>query len=93
MESYSFSRPLTETDWDIFRRYTRRIRSIHDISSGLDEKFIETLSNPPTTGPLFPNLRVLHCEYAKKTMPLLHLPFPSLVFLNDNFENPHSFQN
>ena len=26
-------------------------------------------------------------------MPLLHLPLPSLIFLNVNFENPHLFQN
>jgi hypothetical protein len=35
----------------------------------------------------------LHCEYAEKTIPLLHLPLPSLVFLDVKLENPHLFDN
>ena len=35
----------------------------------------------------------MYCEYEKKTMPLLHLPLPSLAFLDVKFESPHSFQN
>ena len=34
----------------------------------------------------------MYCEYEKKTMPLLHLPLPSLAFLDVKFESPHSFQ-
>ena len=86
------SRPLTQSDWDILQSYTHRIRSIRSFKSGLNRKSIEALSNPPTTGPLFPNLCVLRCEYAVKTIPLLHMPLPSLVFLDVKFENPHLFQ-
>ena len=58
----------------------------------LDEKSLKILSNPPTSSPLFPNLQVLHCEYTEKTMPLLHLPLPSLSFLKVLYI-PHSSQN
>ena len=60
---------------------------------GLDEEAIKTLSDPPTTGLLFPNLRILCCHYTRKTMPLLHLPLPSLVVLRVTFETLHTFQN
>ena len=46
---------------------------------GLDEKSLNILSNPPTTKPLFPNLRYLDCGRADEVMPLLHLPFPSFI--------------
>ena len=32
--------------------------------------------------PLFPNLRSLHFEFTKEIIPLLHLPFPSLIRLH-----------
>ncbi|KAF8433869.1 hypothetical protein L210DRAFT_3554750 [Boletus edulis BED1] len=50
------------------------------------------LSIPPTTRPLFPNLRVLQCAYTEITMPLLQLPLPSLVSLHVDFENSQLFQ-
>ncbi|KAF8441670.1 hypothetical protein L210DRAFT_3644925 [Boletus edulis BED1] len=88
----SFSIPLTQTEWDILRSYARRIRCILDFRRGLDEKSIEVLSNLPTTGPLFPNLRHLRCKYTTKSMHLLHLPFPSLISIEVNFEDPHWFE-
>ncbi|KAF8436244.1 hypothetical protein L210DRAFT_3452279 [Boletus edulis BED1] len=91
--SYSFNRPLMQTDWDILQSYTRRIRSIQKFKFGLDRKSIKILSNPPTSGPLFPRLRELHCTYTKKTMPLLHLPLPSLVSLYVEFGSLKLFQN
>ncbi|KAF8441727.1 hypothetical protein L210DRAFT_441019 [Boletus edulis BED1] len=89
----SFSRPLTGTEWDILQSYTRRIRRISDFRWGIDEKSIEILSNPPTTEPLFLNLRSLHCNYAGiNSTHLLHLPFPSLITISVKFDNPHCFQ-
>ena len=79
-QSYGFSSPLTDVEWDILRNYTRRIRSIQD-SGGLDQKSIQIFSKPPTSEPLFRNLRHLHCTYGNKTIPLLLLPFPSLISL------------
>ncbi|KAF8441755.1 hypothetical protein L210DRAFT_3760254 [Boletus edulis BED1] len=56
---YMFTRPLMRTEWEILRSYTRRIRRIVNFEWGLDEKSVEILTNPPTTEPLFPNLRHL----------------------------------
>ncbi|KAF8555890.1 hypothetical protein OG21DRAFT_1495914 [Imleria badia] len=81
-----------ETEWDILQSYTLRIRSILALS-GLDKKSLKILSNPPTTTPLFPNLRTLYCEYTEKTIPLLHLPLPSVVFLEVQFHDQPLFQN
>ncbi|KAF8550073.1 hypothetical protein OG21DRAFT_1488050 [Imleria badia] len=92
-DKYAFSRPLTQTEWDILRSYTRRIQSIQVFDDGLDWESVATFFNPPTTMPLFPNLRNLSCKYTAKSMPLLHLPLPSLLCLNVEFENPHLFQN
>ncbi|KAF8123893.1 hypothetical protein EV363DRAFT_1227965 [Boletus edulis] len=80
--TYAFSRPLAQTESDLLYRYTRRIRSIIDFHHGLDLESVMTFLNPPTTRPLFPNLRTLHCTYTKETMPLLHLPLPSLVVVD-----------
>ncbi|KAF8559470.1 hypothetical protein OG21DRAFT_738776 [Imleria badia] len=90
---YSFTRPLTQTEWDVLQGYTRRIRSLWMSVDRIGEESLQILSNPPTTAPLFPNLRTLSCQYTVKTMPLLRLPFPSLAFLLVMFENPQLFQN
>ncbi|KAF8124904.1 hypothetical protein EV363DRAFT_1538942 [Boletus edulis] len=77
----SFSRLYTE--WDILRGYTRLIRSIMNIEWGLDEKSLEILSNPPTSEPLFPNLRLLgDIRWHTEPVPLLRSLFPSLVSLH-----------
>ena len=88
--SYGFSRPLTDVEWDILRSYTRRIRSIQD-SDGLGRKSIRMLSKPPSSKPLFPNLRHLDCTYRNKTIPLLLLPFPSLISLSVDIDGLPSF--
>ncbi|KAF8124697.1 hypothetical protein EV363DRAFT_1402984 [Boletus edulis] len=85
---YSFSRPLTQSEWDILLSYTHRIRIIVDIYNGLDWESVGTiLFNPPTTRPLFPSVQTLHFEYTKETMPLLRLPLQSLVYLDVYFQN------
>ncbi|KAF8434544.1 hypothetical protein L210DRAFT_3553196 [Boletus edulis BED1] len=87
---YSFNRPLTLIEWDIFRSYTHRIHAIRDFDSGLDWGSVATFLDPPATEPLFPNLRrLLGCAYTKQTMALLYLPLPSLVYLNVVFESLH----
>ncbi|KAF8441751.1 hypothetical protein L210DRAFT_3447587 [Boletus edulis BED1] len=88
----SFSRPLTQIEWDILQSYTRRIRIIANFDWGLDEKSVEILSNPPTTEPLFPNVRELHCNFESITMDLFRLPLPSLVSVWVNLNHPHSLQ-
>ncbi|KAF8434547.1 hypothetical protein L210DRAFT_3649048 [Boletus edulis BED1] len=87
---YSFNRPLTLIEWDIFRSYTHRIHAIRNFESGLDWGSVATFLDPPATEPLFPNLRkILGCACTKQTMALLHLPLPSLVFLGVVFESLH----
>ena len=90
VNKYSFSRPLTQTEWDILQSYTRRIRFIfiHNFNDGLDEECFTTLSNPPTTEPLFPNLRYLYFEYTAEGR-VLQLPFPSLISLNISSESAY----
>ncbi|KAF8441748.1 hypothetical protein L210DRAFT_441623, partial [Boletus edulis BED1] len=58
---YRFSRPLMQTDWYLLQSYTRRVRRIMNFQQGLTKHSIRILSNPPTTEPLFPNLRDLRC--------------------------------
>ncbi|KAF8550085.1 hypothetical protein OG21DRAFT_1488059 [Imleria badia] len=91
---YSLSRPLTQTEWDVLQNYTRRIRSIAvDFKSRLDKKsFMHLPDHPPTSEPLFPNLRYLRCEYTDEATPLLHLPFPSLTSLDLVFGDPSIFK-
>ncbi|KAF8124903.1 hypothetical protein EV363DRAFT_1586640 [Boletus edulis] len=89
----SFSRPLTQTEWDTLQRYTRRICRVMDFGSGLDEKSIEILLKPPTTQPLFPKLRYLIYKHTNaEPTHLFHLPFPSLVFIWINSDDPRWFQ-
>ncbi|KAF8121624.1 hypothetical protein EV363DRAFT_1405755 [Boletus edulis] len=78
---YSFSRPLTQTEWDTLQSYTCRIRSIVDFYCGLDWESVVTFLDPPATRPLFPNLRTLCCDYRDDTMAVLNLPLPSLISL------------
>ena len=48
---------------------------------GFDWKSLTTISSPPTTEPLFPNLRRLDCDHTSHAIPLLRLPLPSLISL------------
>ena len=85
---YTFSRPLTQTEWDILRSYTRRIRSIKHLG-GLARKPIRILSKPPTAESLFPNLRSLRCLYTLEAIHLLLVPLPSLISLHVEFMHCH----
>ncbi|KAF8557179.1 hypothetical protein OG21DRAFT_1457942, partial [Imleria badia] len=95
---YSFSRWLTQVEWGILRSYARRVRSMHDSNlsfRGLDWESVRTLLNPPTTEPLFPNLRDLYCDFATPIEHLLYMPFPSLTSLHVESvpeESIHAFQ-
>ncbi|KAF8550691.1 hypothetical protein OG21DRAFT_1487585 [Imleria badia] len=81
---YSFSKPLTQIEWGILRSYTRRIRSLYNYGDGLNWESVSTFLNPPTTEPLFPNLRSLSAARLTevKIKHLLHMPFPSLISLD-----------
>ncbi|KAF9233796.1 hypothetical protein BU15DRAFT_53408 [Melanogaster broomeanus] len=61
-EIYSFTRPLTETEWCTLQGYARRIRVLelgYWPHRTFDETGIRVLCNPPTTDPLFPNIQVI----------------------------------
>ena len=91
MMQYSFRRPLTQTEWDILRSYTCRVRSIRDFESGLHQKSLRIFPNLPLIESLFPNLRYLGWEYkAAKITPLLHLPHPSLISFSFITHNPNT---
>ncbi|KAF8436369.1 hypothetical protein L210DRAFT_987113 [Boletus edulis BED1] len=89
---YSFSRPLTQTEWDTLLSYTRRIQSIVEFYCGLDWESVITFLDPPATRPLFPNLCMLCCDYRDDTMAVLNLPLPSLISLEVTFEGLRLFQ-
>lgn len=86
-----FQRPMTLRDWEIFFRYSSRVRHLFKCvgsefltCSNLGDDVIFALSNPPTYGPLIPYLRTLHWdkpdrEYASLLRLLLT---PSLVSLS-----------
>ncbi|KAF8132964.1 hypothetical protein EV363DRAFT_1327022, partial [Boletus edulis] len=92
VDLYSFSRPLTQTEWDTLLSYTCCIRSIVEFYYGLDWESVITFLDPPATRPLFPNLCTLCCEYTDETMALLNLPLPSLISLEVTFQDLHLFQ-
>ncbi|OAX39259.1 hypothetical protein K503DRAFT_856137 [Rhizopogon vinicolor AM-OR11-026] len=52
-------RPLKKAEWDKLRSRARRVKHLRvtDPSQPVHVSVIRTLSNPPTTSPLFPNLR------------------------------------
>lgn len=54
---------------------------IHNARISVDRRSLKILSKA-TTEPLFPNLRHLRCASADDVLPLLHLPFPSLISLD-----------
>ena len=77
------TRPLERNEWDILRSYARRVWQLRDIDGELDWKFVTRTSVDPTPAKLlFPNLRSLHCKFTEEIIPLLHLPFPSLIRLH-----------
>lgn len=86
MKWYSFNRPLKQREWDTIRGYARRVRSVLDFTRGLNWDSVKTLFNPPTPGPMFPNLRILRWEFIRETFPLMHhLAVSSLTSLEINF--------
>ena len=94
---YSFTRQLAEIEWCILRSYTGRVRSLLDDRDTLDWESVSIFLNPPTTEPLFPNLRSLRARRLTeiKIKHLLHMPFPSLTSLDLPFvkqEYLHSLQ-
>ncbi|KAH0826689.1 hypothetical protein J3R83DRAFT_5080 [Lanmaoa asiatica] len=87
----SFQRPMSLRDWEIFFRYSSRIRilfqsvgpEIFTQCSNLGDDVIFALSTPPSYGPLIPYLRTLHWDKPnRKYASLLRLLLtPSLVSL------------
>ncbi|KAF9225709.1 hypothetical protein BS17DRAFT_559394 [Gyrodon lividus] len=88
----SFLRPMSLRDWEIFFKYSIRVRVVFQSAgpgritrcSSLADDVIFALSHPPTYGPLIPCLKVLYWDQPnKKHAPLLRsLLTPSLVTLS-----------
>ncbi|KIJ62188.1 hypothetical protein HYDPIDRAFT_95105 [Hydnomerulius pinastri MD-312] len=85
-----FLRPMVINDWEIFFKYSTRVRSVDGIGlhcirgcSTLGDDAIFALSNPPTFGPLIPYLRMLDWDQpSTRYASLLRLLLtPSLVSL------------
>lgn len=87
-----FQRPMSLRDWEIFFRYSSRVRLLfQDFGSelmtqcsSLSDDVIFALSTPPTYGPLIPYLKTLHWDKPnRKHASLLRLLLtPSLVTLS-----------
>ncbi|KAG8216923.1 hypothetical protein J3R82DRAFT_7199 [Butyriboletus roseoflavus] len=88
----TFQRPMSLRDWDIFFRYSSRVRFLFQSvgseiltqCSSLSDDVIFALSTPPTYGPLIPYLRTLYWDKPnRKHASLLRLLLtPSLVSLS-----------
>ena len=88
----TFQRPMSLKDWEIFFRYSSRIRTLFKSvgpeilteCSSLGDDVIFALSNPPTYGPLIPYLKTLYWDKPnRKYASLLRLLLtPSLVSLS-----------
>ena len=58
-----------------------------NFTEGLNWDSFKTLFNPPTPDPMFPNVRVLHWQFRRKTIPLMHhFVVPSLTSLEIDFK-------
>ncbi|KAF9233207.1 hypothetical protein BU15DRAFT_54229 [Melanogaster broomeanus] len=84
-----FQRTMTLSDWQIFFKYSCRVRVVEESVGpqsitgclNLGDDVIFSLSNPPSYGPLLPRLRTLYWDKpTKKYASLLRMLFtPSLV--------------
>ncbi|KAF9235553.1 hypothetical protein BU15DRAFT_51277 [Melanogaster broomeanus] len=81
-----FQRPMTLRDWQVFFKYSRRVRVVEQSVGperitgclSLGDDVIFSLSNPPSYGPLIPRLRTLHWDKpTKKYASLLRMLFTS----------------
>ncbi|KAN0090698.1 hypothetical protein V8E55_004264 [Tylopilus felleus] len=82
-QRYSFSRPINEVEWNTLRSYTRRVWFIHAFSTDyglLDDDSIRAVFNPPSSKPLFPNLRSLYWRDVTR-FPVKHVAVPLLTSL------------
>lgn len=94
----SFKRAMQQSDWDIFLRYSRRVRSLEfdrQCLSTTDVNVYLALACPPSPVVLFPRLVHFRCgESRTEAIPfLLHLLQPTVVHVDiDNLmSNPLTF--
>ena len=94
----SFRRAMQPSDWDIFLRYARRVRSLEfdrQCLSTTDVNVYVALAQPPTPVVIFPRLVHFRCgEYRTEAIPFLqHLLQPTVVHVDiDNLmSNPLTF--
>ncbi|KAF8441550.1 hypothetical protein L210DRAFT_1055911 [Boletus edulis BED1] len=88
---YVFTKPLTQTEWDVLRHYTCRIRAIRRFDLGVDWKSFRVELAPSIPDLLFPNLRYVQCghRHTKKIGQLPpRQPLPSLLSIEILFRQP-----
>ncbi|KAG9309649.1 hypothetical protein JVU11DRAFT_10313 [Chiua virens] len=94
----TFTRPMLQSDWNIFLRYARRVRSLEfdrHCQSTTDVNVYVALSHLPSPVVIFPRLVHFRCgEYRPEAIPfLMHLLQPTVVHVDiDNLmSNPLTF--
>ncbi|KAF8135769.1 hypothetical protein EV363DRAFT_1321586 [Boletus edulis] len=88
---YVFTKPLTQTEWDVLRHYTCRIRAIRRFDLGVDWKSFRIKLAPSIPDLLFPNLRYVQCgHWHTKEIGQLppRQPLPSLLSIEILFCQP-----
>ncbi|KAF8129508.1 hypothetical protein EV363DRAFT_1337372 [Boletus edulis] len=83
----SFRRAMQQSDWDIFLRYARRVRSLEfdrQCISTTDVNVYVALAKPPSPIVIFPRLVHFRCgEYRPEAIPFLHhLLQPTVVHVD-----------
>ncbi|KAN0082407.1 hypothetical protein V8E55_008202 [Tylopilus felleus] len=78
---------MLPSDWDVFLRYARRVRSLEfdrQCISTTDVNVYAALANPPSSLVIFPRLIHFRCgEYRNEAIPfLLHLLQPTVVHVD-----------
>ena len=79
-----FRRAMQQSDWDVFLRYARRVRSLEfdrHCQFTTDVDVYAALANPPSSAIIFPRLVHFRCgEYRPEAVPFLkHLLRPTVV--------------
>lgn len=94
----SFRRAMQQSDWDVFLRYARRVRSLEfdrQCQLTTDVNVYVALARPPSPVVVFPRLVHFRCgEYRPEAIPfLMHLLQPTVVHVDiDNLmSNPLTF--
>ncbi|KAG1728151.1 uncharacterized protein EDB91DRAFT_1339311 [Suillus paluster] len=84
-------RPLKMAEWETLWGFARRVQHlyVHDPTRPVDVSIIRTLCNPPTTSPVFPNLKsiIWNDERAETFSFIRTLSGPTVTSLTINISN------